>query len=461
MAHTGSWGTPDFGLTELAAKGLSKIISPFTGGGTPMTAQGGSNLMPGGAPSTQLVGAPSSPAPTQNSSQLNYSPAPQVKGANTSVPTGGNNPAPSNNNNNNNSNVDPNQAINDAKRAQEEAARQAAEAKRQAAQRSYEGKVGEANIAKSSASGQYDWIVDTLGSNKKDALDQIALNETEGLNTFGQQEGKTKVQYDTARQEILSTYRDLTREQEKILRGSGNQSSSRRQEASLRLNNLMGKDLSGVSANEADSLAMIGNAITGLKSKTVLAKNQVETETKSKLDKAALDYDTQVKAIDQNLQLSGNEREDAYAQAEVQLAQDTANINSWSTGLKLQAEQTAAKTKEMLDSYIVDMTDSKGLLDTDLNTKKEATNKLLSSAGYTPLVENANVTDPTAGVYQKTVQKYKSKAELDAALASGAIQPLDYSKELATLQNGGGAAPDQNQVLASSQRDPLMSALFA
>mgnify|MGYP006910060087 CR=1 FL=1 len=460
MAHTGSWGTPDWGLTELAAKGISKIISPFTGGGTPLTAQGGSDLMPGGAPATQLVGRPTTTAPsTQNSSQLNYSPAPAVKGANTTVKTGGN-PAPTNNNNNPNPTVDPNQAINDAQKAQEEASRAAAEAKRQAAQRSYQGKVAEAGLAKESASGQYDWIVDTLGSNKKDALDQIALNETEGLSTFGQQEGKTKVQYDTARQEILSTYRDLTREQEKILRGSGNQSSSRSQEAALRLNNLMGKDLAGVSTNEADSLAMIGNAITSLKSKTVLAKNQVETETKSKLDKAALDYDTQVKAIDNNLQLSGNEREDAYAEAEVQLAQDTANITSWATGLKLQAEQTAAKTKEMLDAYIVDMTDSKGLLDTDLTTKKDATNKLLSSAGYTPLVENPSVTDPISGVYQKVTQKYKTKAELDAALSSGEIAPLEYTKELATIQNAGGAAP-QDQVLASSQRDPLMSALFA
>lgn len=460
MAHTGSWGTPDWGLTELAAKGISKIISPFTGGGTPMTAQGGSNLMPGGAPSTQLVGRPaaSTPAPTVNSSQLNYSPAPQVKGANTTINNNPNpNPAPSNNNNNQ---VDPNQAINDAQRAQEEAAKQAAEAKRQAAQRSYQGKVSEAGLAKESASGQYDWIVDTLGSNKKDALDQIALNESEGLSSFGQQEGKTKVQYDTARQEILSTYRDLTREQEKILRGSGNQSSSRSQEAALRLNNLMGKDLAGVSTNEADSLAMIGNAITGLKSKTILAKNQVESETKSKLDKAALDYDTQVKAIDNNLQLSGNEREDAYATAEAQLAQDTANITSWATGLKLQAEQTAAKTKDMLDAYIVDMTDSKGLLDTDLGAKKEATNKLLSSAGYTPLVENPNVADVSSGVYQKTTQKYKTKAELDAALSSGEIAPLEYNKELASIQNAGAAAP-QDQLLASSQRDPLMSALFA
>jgi len=459
MAHTGSWGTPDWGLTELAAKGISKVISPFTGGGTPLTAQGGSDLMPGGAPATQLVGAPSSTAPssTAPSSSINYSPAPAVKGANTTVKTG---TTPSGTTTNQNPTVDPNQSINDAQKSQEEAAKQAAEAKRQAAMRAYQGKVSEANLAKESASGQYDWIVDTLGSNKKDALDQIALNETEGLSTFGQQEEKTKVQYDTARQEILSTYRDLTREQEKILRGSGNQSSSRSQEAALRLNNLMGKDLAGVSTNEADSLAMIGNAITSLKSKTVLAKNQVETETKSKLDKAALDYDTQVKAIDNNLQLSGNEREDAYAEAEAQLAQDTANIKSWATGLKLQAEQTAAKTKDMLDAYIVDMTDSKGLLDTDLTTKKDATNKLLSSAGYTPLVENPSITDPISGVYQKVTQKYKTKAELDAALSSGEIAPLEYNKELATIQNAGGAAP-QDQVLASSQRDPLMSALFA
>ena len=71
--HTGSWGTPELGITE----GVQKALSWLTGG-DPRTAQGGSNLMPGGAPVTQLVNY--SPPQTQTSSQLNYTPAPSVLG---------------------------------------------------------------------------------------------------------------------------------------------------------------------------------------------------------------------------------------------------------------------------------------------------------------------------------------------------------------------------------------------
>ena len=148
--------------------------------------------------------------------------------------------------------------INRAAGSQTDAAKAAAEAKRQAAMRKYQAQAQIAQGAKESAAGQYQWLIDTLGSNKKDLLEQVTTNETQGLQNYADQEAKTKASYDSAKQEILATYRDLGREQERIMRGSGQGQSSRAQEATLRLNNLLGKDMSNITTNEADSLALIG-----------------------------------------------------------------------------------------------------------------------------------------------------------------------------------------------------------
>lgn len=55
VGHTGSWGLPDFGITE----GISSLF----GGG--LTAQGGSNLRQGGLPTAQINTGPGTFAPVQ------------------------------------------------------------------------------------------------------------------------------------------------------------------------------------------------------------------------------------------------------------------------------------------------------------------------------------------------------------------------------------------------------------
>lgn len=364
-----------------------------------------------------------------------------------------------------------NNMVDDAARQQEEAARAAAEAKRQAAMRKYEAQTRIAGSAKEEAKGQYDWLIDTLGSNKKDALEQVALNRDEGLANYGQQEAKTKELYDGARQEILTTYRDLNIQQEKILRGSGSGSSSRSQEAMLRLNNLMGKDLTGVSKNEADSIALIGNAVTSLKNKSIQAEESIQRETKTKLDKAALDYNSQITAIDNNLYLSANEKEDAYSQAEAQLAADTANIQTWASGVKLQYQQAAAKNTEMLNGLVTSLTSDNELLTADLTTKRNATNEVLTAMGFTPLSENPGEAAKTnTGVYQKTSAKYQTKEELDAAYQRGEIDALAYQSNLNQIQLGGGSKYDLGSSPTAgasatpttrAMKDPLLSAIFA
>jgi len=407
--HSGSWlGLPDFGVTEWlqGQKSTSPQQQPQTQNETQVKSDVTTTT-----PQAQPAGTPSTTKQTTT--------------------TTGNNTT---------------KAIDDAAKSQQDAAAKAAEARRQAALRSYNAKVGVANTAKESAKGQYDWIIDTLGSNKKDLLDQVALNQKTGEEGYAKNEEDTKSNYDQARQEILSTYRDLQLQQEKILRGTGVGSSSRSQEASLRLNNLMGKDLSETSSTEADALAMIGNALSTFKEQIVLTKNSIETETKSKLDKAALDYDSQVKAIDANLQLSANEKEDAYAAAESQLASDTANINSWATGLKLQAEQTIAANKSTLDNFIVDMTDSNGLLNKGLEEKQAATSAFVEQISTsTYLDKEGNLVTPSVGA--KKAKASKTLADL-------------YSPEGATTVNTGTPITTAD-VTSKVQSDPLLGALMA
>lgn len=444
--HIGSWGLPDFGITEWIGSKL--------GSGT--TSQGGSDIIPN-KPSAQT---PTTTPTTQKPGPVYGPPAPTRTSGGGGA--GGGSTTTS----------QPDQGmqnIDQARQSQEDAARAAAEASRQAAMRKYNAQKQIAEGAKGTAKGQYDWIISELGSNKQDLLDKVALNEKQGIENYTTQETKTKQQYDSARQEILSTYRDLNLQQEKLMRGSGQGQSSRSQEATMRLNNLMGKDLSNISTNEADSLALIGNALTQFKENTLNTKNSIERETKSKQDKATLDYNAQIQAIDNNMMLNENEREDAYAAAESKLAGDIANINTWAAGQKLEYQKTQAALKQQFDDYIVQMTDSNGLLNAGLGEKTSATNALLEQMGFTPLQTETSLDNITGGVYQKSTS-YKSKEQLDQALASGQLSPLEYSQQIAALQRAPGAETPGTRVMAGgvenptqriTSRDPLLSAIFA
>jgi len=342
-------------------------------------------------------------------------------------------------------------AVSSARRSQEEAASRAAEASRQAAKRSYEGKVTIANSAKESAGQSYNWIIDTLGSNKQDLLNQIATSESTGLQNYDTQKGDTVKNYDKSKQDILFTYRDLGVQQEKILRGSGaGFSSSRSQEALLKLNNFMGKDLSEVTTNEADSLALIGNAVTTFKQKTQDARISVESETKSKLDKAGIDYNASVRAIDNNLTLAGNAREDAYANAQVALAQATAGIQNWALQAKVSLESQIASAKGILDNYVVDAADYNGGLNRDLQSKQAAAQSAIGA------IDNSLLINPGGGnegdlntsrdlAFKAGRKTYGSKDELDAALQRGEINQGQYSTLASQFQYS----------------DPLMSAALA
>lgn len=346
-------------------------------------------------------------------------------------------------------------AINDAGDSSEDAAEDASKAQTKAASNRYNEQVRAAGDAKESAGGQYQWIIDTLGSNKKDLLTKIAMSEGEGISNFEAQEENTTGKYDSARQEILNTYRDLNRNQEKILRGSGTAQSSRSQEATLRLNGLLGKDLSGISKNEADSLALIGSALTSFKNKVLDQRNSIETETKSKLDKAALEYDDMIKGIDQNIYAAKNQKAEAFAQAEAELSEKVASIKQWEAGLKLQAEQTQASMKESLDSFVLDMTDSNGKLNAGLNDKISATNEIQRASGRTELdMNDPSILDNKVGVFQKASKKYNTLEELQDALAKGEIDAAEAEQQRSALAN----APASNDPF---KKDPLAMAMMA
>lgn len=441
-----------FGLPET---GLSEKIA---GGPTVNTAQN--------------IARASEPAPSSSGGFIGpvyNGPQPAPTPAGTKPPAGTPNPAPAPSNTN--------QIVDNAAADQQAAAERAAESRRQAALGRYNAMKGIAETAKTSAKGEYDWLVDTLGSNKKDSLEQVALNREQGEADYAQQEKKTRTDYDAAKQQILTTYRDLQTQQEKIMRGSGMGQSSRSQEAQLKLNNLLGKDLSSVTTNEADSLALIGNALGYFQKQINLTNNQIETESKSKLDKAALDYDKQVKSIDANLTLSAAEREDAYASAEEQLAKDSQGITQWAVGLKAQAAEAQSNNKTSVDNLIADMLDENGKLNTSLDEKRTLVNDIISQDGFSKLQLNpaSSGNEPLVGVYQ-ALKEFTTKEELDKALSEGKISQGDYNSKLASVQmksnpTGGtvngtpmslaSANTQTNPQGVSAQRDPLLSALFA
>ena len=449
--HIGNWGLRDFGLTEW----LQNKIAP----NAPRTAQGGSNLIRiprMGAGENTMKALPINRKTTTDTTQkttTNPPPGGQTSGE---QPSGG---QPSGNNN----------GIDEAAAAQQRAAAAAAEAKRQAAERSYKGKVEAAGVAKSQAKGQYDWLIGALGSNKQDLLNQVTQNETTGLANYDLQQKQTQQKYDTSKQEILQTYRDLQLEQEKVMRGSGQGQSSRAQEATLRLNNLLGKDMSNITTNEADSLALIGNAVTAFKTQTLNTKTSIEKDTSSKIDKATLDYNQNIQNIDLNTNLSANEREDAYAAAEAQLAIDTANIQTWASQQKLEYQKTVASQTGMLNDYIVNMTGSDKLLNSNVQIKTDYTSKTIADAGITQLDTETGLAPLIAGVYQSPTKTYNSKEELDA---SGLQQsnPMEYQRQLTLLQSSQPAIAStstpsvtaRGTILPTSvQNDQLLRAMFA
>ena len=451
--HPGSWfGLPDFGLTEWAGSLL----------GANKTNQGGSDILPNTPtnfmPTSQVQGmmqpngskGPGGAYPVSD-------PSKGTLGSSTSnVRSGGGGAQVGNN---------LGSTINNAANSQQNAAQSAADAAQQAAERAYSGAQSAANTAKQSASDTYNWLIDTLGSNKKDTLNQITTNENQNLSDYATQQGQTQQKYDQARQDILSTYRDLNLNQEKILRGSGQGQSSTGQEAQLRLNNLMGKDLSSLSTQNADAMAVIGNAISAVKQKATDLMNSVETQTQSQLDKAAIDYKNQVAAIDQNLQLAGNQRADALNAAAAKLQADTANIQSWAAGLKVQAAQLTGNLTDQLNQFITGQVTANGQLSSDLNTAQQNTDSFVQGINNTSLTPGAQSANPQPAVQQKST----NKSQLDQLLASGQITQAQYDQQLAQIsgapQTLAASLPSQqstgsNGLPTGVQNDPLLAAIF-
>lgn len=457
--NIGGWTPQDFGVTEwlrsLAGKQASaQVTTNFNNPRVIQAQDAAKKTVPSSGGGGGSYGG-TTPTPTDKTTT---NPPP---GGTTDTGGGGNGGGNNDGGNNNN-------GIDDAAAAQQRAAEAAAEAKRQAAERSYRGKVEAAGVAKGQAKGQYDWLIDALGSNKQDLLNQVTQNETTGLANYDMQQKTTQKKYDSSKQEILQTYRDLQAEQERVMRGSGQGQSSRAQEATLRLNNLLGKDMSNITTNEADSLALIGNAITAFKTQTLNTKTSIEKDTSSKIDKATLDYNQNIQNIDLNTNLSANEREDAYAAAEAQLATDTANIQTWASQQKVEYQKTVASQTGMLNDYITSMTDANGLLNKEVGAKNDATNGLLKAAGFNPLDTETGLEDVSGGVYQKPGMSYSTKEALDA---SGLQQsdPMEYQRQLNLLSQAGPAAPTVASTArtpggaslpTSVQNDPLLSAMF-
>jgi hypothetical protein len=217
----------------------------------------------------------------------------------------------------------------------------------------------------------------------------------------------------------------------------------------------MGKDLTTVSTNEADALALIGNAVTALKVNAENSRQSIEREASGKADQAGLEYQKQINAINNNLNLSANEREDAYAAAESQLATDTAAIKTWVAQQTANMETNLASLKGNLDDFVADMTDADGLLNTGLGEKTAATNNVLANLNK-PLITETGVNPTTPSVYKKPV----SKADLDKQLAEGTITQEQYNSQVQSI-GGGTTTPAMATATPGATEDPLLKTLLS
>lgn len=435
----GSWGgLPDLGITEWVGSKL--------GSGT--TAQGGSNII-GKSKAAETQPAPAPAGNTNTTGTTTTTKAPVAKSSSTQP------------NSSAFASSDPLlDAVTSSQSSQEGAAMSAADAAKQAAMNRFEATKNAANTAKTAAKGAYDWLTETLGSNKQDLLTQVATNETQAVADYGEQEKKTTQNFDKAKQDILSTYRDLNRGQEKLLRGGNMGSSSRSLEAMTKLNASLGKDMSSISTNEADSLSVIAKAITAVKQKARDAETSIQNSTKSQLDKAALDYNTQIGQIDNTIFNSELDREDAINAAEAKLASDVASINTWANTQKVGITQQRQAQKDQLDMFVLNLLDDKkGMLST-LQQKQAEAAKFLSSIGTG--VKLDSVATPTAqagtgGNFNTGLTLASINNPEDELLQS--LTGTGGTSTTSTTSTGSKYKLPQLAVNPLLQQDPLLSTL--
>jgi hypothetical protein len=193
-------GLPEFGISERLSGGQPTSNTGVTQASKDKGLDVWRNTM---YPSNPVPGTVAGASTSYPSSKLSDAPAPQ--------------PAPQNDRYNelktiaDKGDLNPSQrteweamqnTINQGANDQQAAAERAAEARRKAAEAKYGAQKGIAEEAKGMAKQSYDWLVETIGSNKKDLLSQVALQEKQGVEDYQIQEEKTRKQYDTAKQEI-------------------------------------------------------------------------------------------------------------------------------------------------------------------------------------------------------------------------------------------------------------------
>lgn len=406
-ARTGSWGTPELGITE-AIGGLF---------GSGRTSEGGSDIIP----NKPKAGTP-----------VNTKPVNAPGGGGAGGAGAGNASANAS-------------LIDSAANAQQNAANAQSDALKGAAMAKYNVTKKAAEQAKGAAKGDYDWIIETIGTNKQDLLRKVTASADTQVQNYNEQQEKTTAQYEQAKGDILQTYRDLQRDQEKVLRGSGLGSSSRAMEAKLKLSGLLGKDMSKVSTNEADSIAMIGNAITAVKNKAEETRLDIEHEATQKQNEAGRDYQKQLSQIELNEYANEQQRAVDIQQAEAGLAAATANITNWASQAKANLGLQIAQLGTKLDDFVTNMASSNGLLNASIDEKQQATSGILSAA------KNITLDQDSSAQTSKTA-KYVSKAKKPEEQNG-----LFTGDNLLTAVSGNTDAT----ALAGGNADPLMGAVTA
>lgn len=246
------------------------------------------------------------------------------------------------------------------------------------------------DTAKVSAKDLLDWAVSTITKQKEPLLAGLQADQELETKQLEGRKGEEKAYYDEAKQSVLTTYRDLSLKSERIMRGMGMADSSRSMEAQFKLDTLMAKDISQWSDKEVKAVQAINDKLEYV-TKTYTTKRQtVEDEAQAKVDKANIDYQDQVRQIDNNYLINDNQKAEAIEAARLAAEELVANAKAEAGKARLELEKELALLKADTDNFIADT-----LSDVPaLGTLRQGTNAIdqyiLSTGGnvqqQTPLV---------------------------------------------------------------------------
>lgn len=233
---------------------------------------------------------------------------------------------------------------------------------------------GALDTAKTNAKGLYDWSAETISKQKDPLLQTLTADEEMEKKQLAARKEEEAGYYGEQKQSTLQMYRDLSLKTEKMMRGSGMIDSSRSQEAQFKLDRLMTKDMGQWSDKEVKAVQTINDKVE-YATKTYAAKRQkVEDDALARTDKARLDYEAEVREINNSYLINDNGKAEAIRAAANNAQAIVAQAKIDQANRRAELEQQLALMKADIDTYISNNLTEE--ISPTLSTTRQGTNSL-------------------------------------------------------------------------------------